>query len=125
MTETTLAAHDDPTTGPDRLIEAANTLVPVLADRAAAAETARRLPDETISDLLETGLIQMRLPPTLGGMGLDMLTETLVSTILARGCASTSWVRGILSGGSGRPRCYLRPASRRCSVATRRRSCAA
>ncbi len=101
MTETTIAKPDDPATEPAQLIEAANALVPVLAERAAAAETARRLPDETISDLIDAGLLQMRLPTQLGGSGSDMLTETLVSAALAKGCAATSWVRAILSGGAG------------------------
>jgi 3-hydroxy-9,10-secoandrosta-1,3,5(10)-triene-9,17-dione monooxygenase len=82
------------------LVGAAESLIDALAARADDAERTRRLPDDTIADLVDAGLIHMRLPTQLGGRGADISTETLVSAALARGCAATSWVRQILSGGA-------------------------
>ena len=48
------------------LLARAEALIPVLRERAAAAEELRRIPDETIADLVESGLIRATLPARLG-----------------------------------------------------------
>ena len=45
----------------------AEALVPVLRERAPRAEELRRLPDETISDLHESGLFRILQPRRVGG----------------------------------------------------------
>lgn len=81
----------------EELIERAETLVPVLRERAAAAETLRRCPDETVADFAAAGLLRICQPARFGGYehGWDVLCE--VSQVLARGCGSQAWVGNILN----------------------------
>src|SRR5262245_17804239 len=67
-------------------------LIPVLRERAAAAEEARQLPSETIDDLRGAGLFRALVPKRAGGDE-RALWDVLEGVIeLARGCSSTSWV---------------------------------
>ncbi len=77
---------------PDQLRAHAEALVPLLRERAPATEALRRLPDETVRDLVETGLVRSTLPSRLGGTEIDYRTMMELVAILARGCASTAWV---------------------------------
>ena len=82
------------------LKESAAALVATLESRAAAAESLRRLPDETIADLKEAGLHRMCQPARLGGAELPLdLAVDIIST-LACGCASTAWVCGVYTDHS-------------------------
>ena len=45
--------------GRDELLERASALVPVLAERALQTEQQRRIPDETIKDLVGAGLLRV------------------------------------------------------------------
>ncbi|HEY7968067.1 MAG TPA: acyl-CoA dehydrogenase family protein [Solirubrobacteraceae bacterium] len=76
----------------DELIARAEALIPVLAARAGEAERLRRIPDETIADLREAGLLRIAKPPGFGGYGLDFDCAWEVGVRLARGCGSTAWV---------------------------------
>src|SRR5579864_2576589 len=73
------------------LLTRAEDLVSVLASRAQEAEGLRRIPDETVADLREAGLIRLANPEPFGGHGLDYDTVLEVVGILGRGCGSTSW----------------------------------
>ncbi len=79
----------------EELLERAAALVPVLRARAAAAETLRHCPAETVADLHAAGLLRICQPARYGGYehGWDVLCE--VSQVLARGCASQAWVGNI------------------------------
>lgn len=72
--------------------ERALALVPVLQERAARCEQARGLLPETIEDLDASGLMRILQPRRWGGMELDFRAIVDIGDILARGCASTSWV---------------------------------
>lgn len=74
------------------LVGRARRLVPVLAGRAGEAERLRRLPEETVSDLRENGLLRVGKPARFGGYGLDYDTIWEVGLCLAEGCGSTGWV---------------------------------
>lgn len=74
------------------LQERAEALVPVLRARAADAEALRRVPDETVRDLVESGLIRATLPARLGGTEIDYRTMMELASTIARGCGSTAWV---------------------------------
>jgi 3-hydroxy-9,10-secoandrosta-1,3,5(10)-triene-9,17-dione monooxygenase len=76
----------------DEAIARAGELVPVLAERAAAAEELRRIPDETIGDLKAAGLLRLAKPERFGGPGLDFDAAWEVGQRLAQGCGSTGWV---------------------------------
>jgi 3-hydroxy-9,10-secoandrosta-1,3,5(10)-triene-9,17-dione monooxygenase len=51
----------------DELLARAEALVPALRERAPRAEQLRRLPDETIAELHESGLFRMLQPSRVGG----------------------------------------------------------
>jgi alkylation response protein AidB-like acyl-CoA dehydrogenase len=81
-------------------IERAKELSPRIHARAARTEEDRRIPDETIGELLDSGLFNVLTPKILGGaeLGLGTLVETTVE--LADACGSTGWVYGVLAGHS-------------------------
>ncbi len=81
-----------PSVTPSELRDRAAALIPVLRERAPAAETLRRLPDETVRDLVEMGLIRATLPSRLGGAEIDYRTMMELVATLAHGCGSTAWV---------------------------------
>jgi alkylation response protein AidB-like acyl-CoA dehydrogenase len=70
----------------------ARDLAPKLRARVPQAEAERRLPDENVRDLLDSGLIGLEVPKRFGGaeLNLDALIE--VTAALAEGCSSTGWV---------------------------------
>ena len=67
-------------------------LAPVLRERAAQTEALRRVPDESIADLHQSGLFRMLQPKRLGGSELPYRAIVELGSILARGCGSTAWV---------------------------------
>jgi 3-hydroxy-9,10-secoandrosta-1,3,5(10)-triene-9,17-dione monooxygenase len=73
-------------------VEIARALAPVLRERVAQAEEMRRLPDENVRDLLDSGLVGLEIPRCYGGaeLNLDALLE--VTAALAEGCSSSGWV---------------------------------
>ena len=70
-------------------------LVPVLRERAAQAESLRRMPDETVADLVAAGLTRTSQPARFGGfeLGWDVICEA--SMMLGRGDASQAWVANV------------------------------
>jgi 3-hydroxy-9,10-secoandrosta-1,3,5(10)-triene-9,17-dione monooxygenase len=70
---------------------AARALVPVLRERAPRADELRRIPDETVRDLHESGLMRALQPRRVGGSEIDWVGLIDVSSELARGCGSTAW----------------------------------
>ncbi len=70
----------------------AEALVPVLRERAPRAEEMRRLPDETVADLHESGLFRMVQPGSVGGSELPFRALVELSAVVAEGCGSTAWV---------------------------------
>lgn len=97
MTTTATAAVRRPGPRPPdaELLARAAALVPRLRARARDAEAARRLPDETLRELVDAELFEVQKPARFGGfeMGLVQFVE-LVAT-LGRGCGSTAWVYGV------------------------------
>ena len=69
----------------------AREMVPRLRARAAQADELRRIPDETISELNENGLMRLFQPRRVGGSEADWVALIDVSSELARGCGSTAW----------------------------------
>jgi 3-hydroxy-9,10-secoandrosta-1,3,5(10)-triene-9,17-dione monooxygenase len=74
------------------ILARARAMIPAVRERAAAAEAAGRIPDETIRELHETGLWRINQPARVGGGEYDFRLLTEVAHELARGCASTGWV---------------------------------
>jgi alkylation response protein AidB-like acyl-CoA dehydrogenase len=82
------------------LVDRAAALVPLLRERAPAAEKARRVSDASFDALSEAGIFSMTAPKRYGGAEVDFQTQCDVLANLARGCPSTSWVATIYSAMS-------------------------
>lgn len=82
------------------LIRRASDLIPLLNQNALAGEEARRLPEETIDALLESGFLKMRVPTRYGGYETDMTTVVNVLSELARGDGSAAWTVAVWSLGA-------------------------
>jgi 3-hydroxy-9,10-secoandrosta-1,3,5(10)-triene-9,17-dione monooxygenase len=82
-------------TGIDRHAELwarAEALLPTLRSRAARCEELRRLPDETLRDFHDAELFRIHQPRRVGGAELEFAAVVTFGALLARACASTSWV---------------------------------
>jgi 3-hydroxy-9,10-secoandrosta-1,3,5(10)-triene-9,17-dione monooxygenase len=77
------------------IIARAERLVPVLRKRAVEAEALRRMPDETVADLVAAGLTRTSQPARFGGfeLGWDVICDA--SMMLGRGDASQAWVANV------------------------------
>jgi 3-hydroxy-9,10-secoandrosta-1,3,5(10)-triene-9,17-dione monooxygenase len=74
------------------MLERARALVPEIAERALATESARRVPDATMDAFRAAGLLRLLQPKRAGGYELDFGVLVDVCAELARGCASSAWV---------------------------------
>jgi 3-hydroxy-9,10-secoandrosta-1,3,5(10)-triene-9,17-dione monooxygenase len=83
--------------GYDEAMRRAREIVPVLRERAEAAEEARVLIRENEQLLHETGLFRFHQPKAFGGMELDFVAIVDIAAELARGCPSTAWNVGNLA----------------------------
>ena len=67
------------------------------AERSAAGRKLRRLPDDSIKDLKESGYIRAMVPAQLGGMELTPKEFFEIQTEIAEYDMSTAWVGGIIA----------------------------
>jgi 3-hydroxy-9,10-secoandrosta-1,3,5(10)-triene-9,17-dione monooxygenase len=75
----------------------AREIVPLLRERAQAAEDARMLIRENEQLLHEIGLFRFHQPKAFGGMELPFVAVVDIPAELARGCPSTAWNVGNLA----------------------------
>jgi alkylation response protein AidB-like acyl-CoA dehydrogenase len=80
------------------MLAAAHGLLPGIRARAARTEAERRIPRETIEELLAAGLFNVVTPRRFGGSELGFRTLVEISAALASACGSTGWVYGVLCG---------------------------
>lgn len=78
----------------------ARALLPNIRARAARTEADRRVPDETIKELRDSGLFGVTKPKVFGGSELGFASLMEVSACIASACGSTGWVFGVLAGHS-------------------------
>lgn len=78
------------------LIERARRITPALIARSPQTDKNRRIPDETIRELLDAQLFQLLAPRRFGGFEKSFLTFIDVGIELGRGCGSTAWLFGLL-----------------------------
>jgi 3-hydroxy-9,10-secoandrosta-1,3,5(10)-triene-9,17-dione monooxygenase len=71
-------------------------LAPKFAERAEAAEEARRIPTESVNDMVGAGLARILLPPRIGGYGLGFDTWFEVTRELSKADASHGWCAGLI-----------------------------
>lgn len=76
----------------EEAIERARSLGPALRERIPETEQLRRLPDDTVVDLLESGLVGLMTPRRFGGseLGAEAMIDATVE--LASSCPSSGWV---------------------------------
>ncbi|MCB1623582.1 MAG: acyl-CoA dehydrogenase family protein [Pseudomonadales bacterium] len=79
----------------EELRQRADALVPRLRERAQAAEIARRVPDETVRELVAAQLFEVQKPAAFGGYELGLVEFVELVAELGRGCGSTAWVYGV------------------------------
>lgn len=74
------------------LIERAQELAPTLADRRAKTQDMRRLPDETVADLVGAGLLKACQPARVGGYELPFGAQTSAGAEIGKHCGSSAWI---------------------------------
>ena len=83
---------------PEDVLAAVRALAPTVADRAAEAEAARRLPADLLDGLRDAGCFRMSMPESHGGLGVDLMAISAVLEALARADAATAWT--VMIGGN-------------------------
>lgn len=73
------------------MLDRASALLPTLRERASLTEQMRRIPPETIADVLATDLHLLGVPLKFGGMDAGYGLSLDIGVELARACPSTSW----------------------------------
>ena len=74
-----------------RVLDRVSEIVPLLRERAAASEAARRLPEAVVDALVSSGLHRAYQPVRYGGYELDYAFQVELGNTLAQGCASAAW----------------------------------
>ena len=77
------------------LLGRATDLVPLLAKSAPWIEENRRLPEDVVGALTDSGLLKMRVPKHFGGYESPMRTVADVVSELSRGDGSTGWTSAV------------------------------
>ena len=91
MAAAVVAASAAPVLTLAQALDRARAMVPRLRERSAHAEQLRRIPDETVKELHESGLMRAMQPRRVGGSELDWVAMVDISSELSRGCGSTGW----------------------------------
>jgi alkylation response protein AidB-like acyl-CoA dehydrogenase len=81
-----------------RMIEAIRKLKPTIEARASAMEAERRMPSDLLQALRSLGVFRMFVPPSHGGLGLDLPSSLDILKTLARVEGSVGWTAMIGSG---------------------------
>lgn len=76
--------------------ERVEALLPKLREQAQEAEDLRRIPDETMKALQETGFFKLLQPRQWGGYAADPVVFYDTVRKIASACGSTGWVAGII-----------------------------
>jgi alkylation response protein AidB-like acyl-CoA dehydrogenase len=78
------------------IVERFRAIAPRLAARAEAAEQARRIPSESVQELLAAGLARILIPRRFGGFGLDFDTWLDVVLEISKADASHGWCASLI-----------------------------
>lgn len=79
-----------------QVIERVRSLAPKFAGRAAAAEEARRLPAQSVQEMLDAGLARILVPKRFGGYGLDFDTWYDAVVEISKADASHGWCASLI-----------------------------
>src|SRR5579863_8553581 len=80
----------------EQVIDRARALAPRFAERAAAAEEARQIPEASAKDMLDAGFARILLPREIGGYGLGFDTWYEVTRELCKADASHGWCASLI-----------------------------
>jgi alkylation response protein AidB-like acyl-CoA dehydrogenase len=108
MTMTRTPVAELPRTAAE-LLAGAKALAPLLRERSAEIEQARRLPEDVVDMLRDAGVFRMCVGRELGGLELTSMEQTEVVEALAYGDASAAWC-GMIGANTGIYRTFLDPA---------------
>jgi 3-hydroxy-9,10-secoandrosta-1,3,5(10)-triene-9,17-dione monooxygenase len=78
------------------LIDRVRALAPKFSARAEAAEQARRMPAESVREMLDAGIARILIPPRFGGYGLDFDTWYDVILEISKADASHGWCASLI-----------------------------
>ncbi|MFD6884554.1 3-hydroxy-9,10-secoandrosta-1,3,5(10)-triene-9,17-dione monooxygenase oxygenase subunit [Rhodococcus sp. 105337] len=81
---------------PCHVLDAVRELAPGLAARAAHIDESRRIPDETIAELVAAGVFRMLQPRRYGGTETDPMRFYEVVRALSAACGSTGWIASVV-----------------------------
>lgn len=81
-----------------QLVESARELIPVLRERAPAAEKNRRVEEATQRAFIEAGFYRIFQPRRYGGYEMDFSVMLDIAAQLGRGCGSSCWIFTNLTG---------------------------
>jgi len=81
---------------PEEVLTRVRELGPGLRVRARDAEDRRNLPDETVKELKETGLVRLLQPARFGGYEAEPRFFYEACLAVAAACGSTGWVAGVV-----------------------------
>ena len=79
------------------LIAKAREIRPLLERHASLTDSLRRLPDDVVRALRESGLCRLMVPKRHGGYQTSVRTYIEVMAEVGRGCASTAWVASLVN----------------------------
>ena len=88
--------YDGMTIRYEEAIERAQTIAPVAKRNAQATEELRRMPDENLQAILDSGLMPLMRPRMFGGYEADWMTSIDCVSEVARFCGSTGWCMAFL-----------------------------
>ncbi len=95
-----------------KLIEQARSLAPIFAERAAAEDQRRAPMDETIQDMVESGILSTLAPAVYGGYELDFATAAEIIKTLSAANPSAGWVAAFYIGAAWRLNIFSEQAQR-------------
>ncbi|MDZ7885582.1 MAG: acyl-CoA dehydrogenase family protein [Mycobacterium sp.] len=101
MTHTLVSQSTGAADAHQKLLAAAKEMKPRLMERAQRADAERRVPDETINEMVESGFFKFLIPKRFGGDGGGVIGQIEIAAELARGCPSTAWVYTLVGDVTG------------------------
>ena len=94
----TAVAHvlDDQIPTRDELVRRARAMLPALKARQNEAYASRKLPAETMREMVDAGFFRILQPKRYGGFEMDPQVFFDVQMTIAEACMSTAWVLGVV-----------------------------
>ena len=83
-------------TSPAEVLDAIRELQPLLRERAQETEDLRRIPEETIKSLQDTGVFRLLQPERFGGLEASPVDFYRAVRLVASACGSSGWVSSVL-----------------------------